>query len=149
MQVILLENVQNLGTLGDQVNVKPGYARNFLIPHGKAVASTPENLAEFEARRAELERQQADVVDSAKARAAALEGLTVTVHCKAGEEGKLFGSVGTQDVADAVVAAGHQVQRTEVRLSADSIRQTGEYQVAIHLHADLDAAITVIVEPES
>lgn len=147
MQLILLENVLNLGVLGDQVNVKPGYARNFLIPHGKAVAATPENQADFEARRAELEQQQAQVAAGAQSRAEALEGLSITVQSKAGEEGKLFGSVGAQDIANAATAAGQAVQRGEVRLP-ESIRQTGEYQVSIHLHADLDATITLTVEAE-
>ena len=126
MEIILLEKVQNLGGLGDKVRVKPGYARNFLIPGGKAVAATPANIAAFEERRAELERQQAEIVAAAQARAAKLEGLRVVVRRKAGEEGKLFGSVGPADVAEAITAAGVAVERGEVRLHGDSVRQTGE-----------------------
>jgi large subunit ribosomal protein L9 len=146
MQIILLEKIQNLGVLGDTVDVKPGYARNFLIPGGKAVAASEENMAEFESRRAELERQQAEVVNAAKARAAKLEDLRIVVTHRAGEEGKLFGSVGPADVAEAVTATGTEIDRSEVRIP-ESIRQIGEYSVEIHLHADVVVPITLDVQP--
>ena len=149
MQVILLEKVQNLGELGETVKVKPGFARNFLLPRGKAVLATPSNLADFEARRAELERQQAEVVAAARARASKLDGMRVVVTRRAGDEGKLFGSVGPADVAEAIVAAGVDVERAEVRMHGDSIRQTGEYEVEVQLHADVVTPITVAVEAEA
>ena len=148
MQVILLEKVQGLGELGEEVPVKPGYARNFLIPKGKAVAATEENRAGFESRRAELERRQAEAVDGAEARAAALEGTTLTVARKAGSGGRLFGSVGPADVAEAIGATGVEVQRSELRLSATPIRQTGEYEVLVRLHPEVEAKLTLVVEAE-
>ena len=148
MQVILLERVQNLGELGDSVKVKPGYARNYLIPKGRAVIATPRNLAEFEARRAELERQEAEALAAVQARADALEGAQVTLARKTGEEGKLFGSVGPQDVADALTRAGTPVARHEVRLLNDTLRQVGDYQVGVHLYAGVEASITVHVVAE-
>ena len=149
MQVILLKNVQNLGELGDTVKVRPGYARNFLIPGGQAVAATRSNLEAFEARRAELERQQAQAIAAATARADKLEGLRVVVSCKAGDEGKLFGSVGPADVAEAITGAGVEVERSEVRMQGDSIRQLGEYEVDVQFHADVIATLTVSVEAEA
>lgn len=149
MQVILLEKVLNLGELGETVKVKPGYARNFLLPGGKAVLATADNMAEFEQRRAELERQQAEAVAAAKAQAEKLEGLRVVVQCKAGEEGKLFGSVGPIDVADAINAAGVEVERSQVRMHGDAIRQLGDYEVDVQFHADVAATITVAVEAEA
>lgn len=148
MQVILLERVQNLGELGDSVNVKPGFARNFLIPQGRAVVATKENLAEFEARRAELERQEAEALAAVQARAAALEGVEVTLTRKTGEEGKLFGSVGPQDIADALTENGTPVARHEVRLVGDTLRQIGDYEVGVHLYAGVEASITVRVVAE-
>ena len=148
MQVILLENVQNLGVLGDTVKVRPGYARNFLIPHGKAVAATPANVAEFEARRAELERQQGEIIAAARTRAEAIDGLEITIAQKAGEEGKLFGSVGTVDIAESITAAGHEVARAEVRLPGDAIRQVGEHPIVIHLHTEVEANVMLHVIPE-
>ena len=148
MQVILLEKVQNLGELGESVNVRPGYARNFLIPQGKAVLATPENMAEIEARRAELERHEAELLAAAKARAESLSGLVVTIARKTAEEGKLFGSVGPQDIAEAVAAQGIEIERHEVRLPHDTLRQVGEYSVGVHLHVDVDAEITVHIVPE-
>lgn len=148
MQVILLERVQNLGELGDSVKVKPGYARNFLIPQGRAVIATSANLAEFEARRAELERQEAEALAAVQARAQALEGTEITIARKTGEEGKLFGSVGPQDIADALTAVGLEVGRHEVRLLSDTLRQTGDYEVGVHLYADVEASITVHVVTE-
>lgn len=148
MQVILLERVQNLGELGDSVKVKPGYARNFLIPQGRAAIATSANLAEFEARRAELERQEAEALAAVQARAQALEGTEITIARKTGEEGKLFGSVGPQDIADALTAVGLEVGRHEVRLLSDTLRQTGDYEVGVHLYADVEASITVHVVTE-
>jgi large subunit ribosomal protein L9 len=148
MQVILLERVQNLGELGDSVKVKPGYARNYLIPQGRAVIATADNVAEFEARRAELERQEAEALALVQARADALQGKEVTLARKTGEEGKLFGSVGPQDIADALTEAGTAVSRHEVRLINDTLRQVGEHEVRIHLYADVEAAITVHIIPE-
>ena len=148
MDIILLEKVQNLGALGDTVRVKPGYARNFLIPGGKAVAATPANIAAFEARRAELEKAQAEAVAAAQARGAKLEDLRIVVRRKAGEEGKLFGSVGPADVAEAITAAGVELERSEVRMAGDSVRQVGEYAVEIVLHADVIAQVTLAVEAE-
>ena len=148
MQVILLERVQSLGELGDSVKVKPGYARNYLIPQGKAVIATARNLAEFEARRAELERQEAEALAVVQARADALEGVEVTLARKTGEEGKLFGSVGPQDIADALTEAGKPVARHEVRLPYDTLRQVGDYQVGVHLYADVEPSISVHVVAE-
>ena len=148
MQVILLERVQNLGELGDSVKVKPGYARNYLIPQGRAVIATAENLAEFEARRAELERQEAEALAVVQARAAALEGREVTLARKTGEEGKLFGSVGPQDIADALTESGTPVSRHEVRLLSDTLRQVGEHEVHVHLYAGVEASITVHIVAE-
>ena len=145
MQVILLESVQNLGELGATVKVKSGFARNFLIPKGKAVAATAANLKEFEARRAEYERQQEEVLAVARSRAEGLEGLVVAIERKAGEEGKLFGSVGAGDVAEAITAAGVEVQRAEVRLPEPVLRQVGDYEVTIALHARAHAKVTVQV----
>jgi len=148
MQVILLERVQNLGELGDSVKVKPGYARNYLIPQGRAVIATAENVAEFEARRAELERQEAEALALVQARAEALQGKEVTLARKTGEEGKLFGSVGPQDIADALTEAGTAVSRHEVRLINDTLRQVGEHEVRIHLYADVESSITVHIISE-
>lgn len=148
MQVILLEKVHNLGALGDSVQVRPGYARNFLIPKGKAVLSTPANMAEFEGRRAELEREQARIETEARARAANIEGVRVVVTRRAGEGGRLFGSVGPGDVAEAVSAAAAPVERSEVRMPGDSIRQLGEYAVEIQFNADVSATVTLVVEAE-
>ena len=147
MQVILLDMVQNLGALGDTVNVKPGYARNYLIPGGHAVVANEENRAVFETRRAELESQQADIIARAKARAKGLEGVSVSISRKAGDEGKLFGSVGAIDVVEALVAAGHQVERSEVSVP-ESIRQLGEYSIEVRLEADVHVSIQVLVVVE-
>lgn len=148
MQVILLERVQNLGELGDSVKVKPGYARNYLIPQGRAVIATPANVAEFEARRAQLEDQEAQALAAVQARADALEGQEVTLARKTGEEGKLFGSVGPQDIADALTEGGTPVARNEVRLANDTLRQIGDYEVGVHLYADVEASITVHIVSE-
>ena len=145
MDVILLEKIANLGNLGDKVSVKGGYARNFLLPQGKATAATAENVAAFEARRAELERLAAEKRASAEARAAQLNELEITITATAGDEGKLFGSIGTADIADALTGAGLEVAKSEVRLPNGTIRQTGEYEVALHLHTDVEASIRLVV----
>lgn len=148
MEIILLEKIPNLGNLGDKVSVRPGYGRNYLIPKGKAVAATAEKLAEFERRRAELEKKAADELAAAQARSEAIAQLAVTISRKAGEEGRLYGSVGTKDIAEAATAAGVPVQRHEVRLPTGPIRQTGEYEVRLHLHGDVDATLRVTVVGE-
>ncbi|HET8710957.1 MAG TPA: 50S ribosomal protein L9, partial [Spongiibacteraceae bacterium] len=145
MQVILLEKVGRLGNLGDQVNVKPGYGRNYLLPLGKAVAATKENIAEFETRRAALEAAAAERRGTAEARAAKLAELVVTIAANAGDEGKLFGSIGTRDIADAITAAGVAVEKSEVRLPNGVIRETGEFQVDVQLHSDVMQAIILRV----
>lgn len=148
MEVILLEKVENLGSLGDRVKVRAGYGRNYLIPQGKAKRATAENVRFFEARRAELERAAAEALAEANQRAEALAGLNVTVIAKAGEEGKLFGSVGTQDIADAVTAAGVAIGRHEVRLPEGPLRITGDYEIELHLHTDVNASVAVTVSAE-
>ncbi len=148
MEVILLEKVDNLGDLGDKVKVSPGYGRNYLLPQGKAKPATPENVKYFEERRAELERQAADVLAAAEARKSQIDGLSVIIKAKAGDEGKLFGSVGTSDIADAAAATGVELERQEVRLPEGPLRVVGSYDIAVHLHTDVDAVITVVVEAE-
>ncbi|MDG9730060.1 50S ribosomal protein L9 [Ignatzschineria sp. RMDPL8A] len=148
MQVILLEKIHNLGSLGDTVDVKPGYARNYLLPQGKAAEATETNVALFEERRAELEAQQAEILADAQARGEKLEGLVITMAVKAGSEGRLFGSVTAHDIADAITNAGVKLERKEVRIPQGSIRAIGEHTVALHLHADVQVNITVNVTPE-
>lgn len=149
MDVILLENIGNLGGLGDKVTVRPGYGRNFLIPQGKAVPATAENVAAFEARRAELERAAAEAEAAARTRAEAIDALEmITIPAHAGEEGKLFGSVGTRDIAAAITAAGCEVDKSEVRLPDGALRETGEYTIAVQLHGEVMAHVTVTVVPE-
>ncbi len=148
MEIILLEKIANLGNLGDKVTVRPGYGRNFLIPKGKAVRATAEKLAEFEQRRAELEKKAAADLAAAQARAEAIGKLNVTISQKAGEEGRLYGSVGTKDIADAVTAAGVEVHKHEVRLPNGPIRQTGDYAITVHVHADLDATLALKIVGE-
>lgn len=148
MEVILLEKVQNLGSLGDTVTVKPGYGRNFLFPKGKAVPATEANVADFEARRAELEKAAAEKADAAEARRATLEGVSVTITRKASEEGKLFGSVGSIDIAEALTAAGTEVCKSEIRLPEGSMRHTGEYDVTVHLNTDVDATVKLVIVGE-
>lgn len=146
MEVILLEKVGKLGNIGDRVNIKAGYGRNFLVPQGKAVYATADNIAEFEARRAELEQAAAEKKSAAEARAAqlaALPALTLTAH--AGDEGKLFGSIGTQDIADAVTAAGVEISRSEVRLPEGALRELGEYEVDIQLHSEVTQPVQLSV----
>ena len=148
MEVILLEKVENLGSLGDRVNVKPGYGRNFLIPSGKATPATEEHIKAFEARRAELEKAASAALSEAEARRDMLSDMTVTIAAKAGEEGKLFGSVGTADIAAAIVAAGVEVERSEVRLPEGAFRELGEYRVQLHLHTDVNTELTLVIEAE-
>ena len=145
MQVILLEKVGKLGDLGDQVNVKAGYGRNFLIPLGKAVPASASNVADFEARRAELEAVAAEKVAAAQARADKLAGVVVTMESNAGEEGKLFGSIGTRDIADAISATGNEVAKSEVKMPEGVIRELGEYDVSIQLHSDVTTVVKVVV----
>jgi large subunit ribosomal protein L9 len=148
MQVILLEKVGRLGNLGDQVNVKSGYGRNFLIPYGKAVAATKNNIGEFERRRAELEAAAAERRADAEARGAKLLELAVTIAGNAGDEGKLFGSIGTRDIAEAITAAGVEVHKSEVRLPNGVIREIGEFDITIQLHSDLSQDIKLRVVAE-
>lgn len=150
MQVILLDKVTNLGGLGDQVNVKAGYARNFLVPQGKAVPATRKNVEYFEARRAELEAKLADVQAEAEARAAKINELgSVTIVSKAGDEGKLFGSIGSRDIADAITAAGVNLAKNEVRLPNGVLRTTGDHDVSIQVHSDVFATLNVVIVPEA
>jgi large subunit ribosomal protein L9 len=148
MEVILLEKVANLGNIGDRVKVKSGYGRNFLLPQGKATLATAANIAAFEARRVELERKQADELGAARARAAQLEKIGLRLSAKAGAEGKLFGSLGTVDIAEACTAAGVPVERSEVRLPAGPIRTVGEHHIDLHLHTDVNVTVRVEVIAE-
>lgn len=148
MEVILLQKVENLGNLGDKVKVRAGYGRNFLIPQGKAKPATATNVAEFEKRRAELEKQAADMFAAALERKAGLDGKSVTINSKAGQEGKLFGSVGTVDIAEALTSAGLKVERKEVRMPQGPIRMAGEHKVEIHLHTDVNVEVTITVVAE-
>lgn len=146
MQIILLDKVANLGSLGDQVEVKSGYARNFLFPQGKAVPATAANISKFEERRAELEAKLAADLAAAEQRAEQVNALeAVVITSKAGDEGKLFGSIGTRDIADAVTAAGVAVKKSEVLLPNGTLREVGEYSVELHLHSDVFATVTVQV----
>ena len=149
MQIILLEKVINLGQLGDVVKVKNGYARNFLVPHGKAKRATPENLAEFEKRRAELEKQQGDILVQAQSRAEKLNGMLVQITQKAGVDGKLFGSVTTADIADALNAQGFEVTKGEIRMPDGPLKQVGDHDVTLGLHSDVTATIKVSVLGET
>jgi large subunit ribosomal protein L9 len=148
MEVILLEKIANLGNLGDKVTVKRGYGRNYLIPKGKAVSATAEKLAEFEQRRAELEKKEAEVLAAAQDRAEAIGGLGLTIAQKAGEEGRLYGSIGTKDIADAATSAGVSIKKQEVRLPDGPIRHTGEFEIQIHLHPEVDGVLKIQVVPE-
>ena len=150
MQIILLDKVANLGGLGDNVAVKSGYARNFLFPQGKAVPATKANIEKFEARRAELEAKLADDLTAANDRAAKLAALgEVTIASKAGDEGKLFVSVGTRDIADAITEAGVKVSKAEVKLPTGTLRETGEYEIDVQLHAEVTATVKVVVIAEA
>jgi large subunit ribosomal protein L9 len=148
MEIILLQKVANLGNIGDRVKVKSGYGRNFLLPHGKATLATPDNVAKFEARRAEFEKVARGELESAQRRAAKLQGFKLTLTAKAGSEGKLFGSIGTADIATGVKAAGHDIERSEVRLPSGPIRQAGEHQVQLHLHTDVTVEVQLVIVPE-
>jgi len=150
VEVILLEKIRNLGSLGEQVRVKPGYARNFLIPHSKAVYATKENIAKFEQRRAQLEKVAAEKLQQATTRQQALNALSViSVTVKAGEEGKLFGSIGARDLADMITKAGVEVEKREIRLSEGAIRLVGEYEIIIDLEGDVTAVVKLNVVSES
>jgi large subunit ribosomal protein L9 len=148
MEIILLEKINNLGAMGDRVKVKPGYGRNYLMPQGKAKPATPENIAAFEAMRADLEKAASEALAAAAARRERLADLKITIAAKCGDEGKLFGSVGTGDIADAVSATGVAVERHEVRLPNGVFRQVGEYAVQLHLHTDVDATIQLAIIAE-
>lgn len=148
MEVILLEQVNKLGALGEQVTVKPGYGRNFLIPSGKATLATPENLEKFEARRAELEQAQADALSAAKTQAEKIDGLVLTLRRKVSSGGKLFGSVGAVDIVEAAAAAGVTLSRQAIRLEDGPFKQVGEYEVEVHLSADVDAMIKLAIASE-
>jgi len=149
MQVILMEKVVNLGNLGDVVKVRDGFARNFLIPQGKAKRATPDNLKAFEARRAELEKAQADSLAKAQERAAKLEGLMVQITQKAGVDGRLFGSVGNYDIVEALEKQGVEIERSQVRMPQGPLKQVGDYPIQIALHGDVVATITVSVLGEA
>ena len=148
MNVILLEKVRNLGDLGDQVRVRSGYGRNFLIPQGKAAIANEANKAQFEARRAELEKHQADILVKAKARGEKMAGAKVEIQSKAGDEGKLFGSIGTADIAEAMTTAGHPLERAEIHLPNGPLKQIGDFEIPVSLHAEVNFKITVSVVVE-
>ncbi len=148
MEVILLEKIANLGNIGDRVRVKPGFGRNFLLPRGKATVATVANIALFEARRADLEKKQADELAAAGERVAAAARLTISLTAKAGSEGKLFGSLGTADIAEACTAAGVEIRRSEIRLPNGPIRTVGKHSVDLHFHSDIDATIEITVIAE-
>jgi large subunit ribosomal protein L9 len=145
MEVILLEKIAKLGNLGDKVSVKSGFGRNFLIPYGKAAPATEANLADFEARRAELQAAADASLAAAQQRAEALADFSVTIGSNAGEEGKLFGSIGTRDIADAISAAGHAVEKSEVVMSMGAIREIGSFEITLRLHSDVSTAVAVEV----
>lgn len=148
MQIILREKIRRVGALGELVNVKPGYARNFLIPEGKAMMATKSNLQKFEAERAELEKIAVEVLKAAETRAEKLKDLTITIAASAGEGGKLFGSIGTRDISDAITKNGIEIHKHEVRMPNGVIRQTGEYEIDLHLHTDVSLPVKVNVIPE-
>ena len=149
MQVILMEKLANLGDLGEVVKVKDGYARNYLIPHGKAKRATEANIKAFEARRVELEKAQADALGRAQQRGAKLDGLTVQIVQKAGVDGRLFGSVTNYDIVEALTKQGHEVERSQVRMPDGPLKQVGDYKLQIALHPDVIVAINVAVVGES
>ncbi|MFQ6023976.1 MAG: 50S ribosomal protein L9 [Acidiferrobacterales bacterium] len=148
MRVILLEEVQNLGNLGDEVKVKPGYARNYLIPYGKAVVANAENRAIFEARRAELENTHVEALAKARERAVAMDGVAVQIVRKVGEEGKLFGSVSTRDIVEAMAQAGHELERSEVHLATGPIKEVGDHETSVTLHPEVHIKVIVSVVGE-
>ena len=145
MNVILLDNVENLGSIGDLVKVKPGYGRNFLIPQGKAALATPENIKEIEARRAELEKAAAEELAAAKARADAVDGVELVIPANAGSEDKLFGSVGPIDIVEAMKGIQVEIERSEVRMPDGPIHELGEYEIGVHLHSEVNATVKVRV----
>ena len=149
MDIILLQRIKNLGKLGDKVSVKAGYGRNYLIPQGQAVAATEANTAAFEARRAELEKAEADILAAAQARASQLDEVNIVITAKAGDEGKLFGSIGTRDIAEALTNSGLEVDRAEIKLPEGTLRHIGEYNVDIQLHHDVTATILVTILSEN
>ena len=148
MEVILLEKIANLGALGDRVTVKAGYGRNYLIPQAKAVAATADNVEAFESRRDELEKEAAQILSAAEARATAVAALELTISANAGEEGKLFGSVGARDIAQAAADAGVELDRSEIRLPDGPVREVGEYAIEVGLHPEVETSLKVIVVPE-
>jgi len=148
MDVILLTKVANLGNIGDRVTVKSGYGRNFLLPKGKATLATPDNVKKFEARRAELEKVAREQFADAEKRAAAFKDFKLAITAKAGTEGKLFGSIGTADIAEACTAQGHKLARAEVRLPTGPLRTVGDHMVALHLHTDIDVQLPVVITAE-
>ncbi len=148
MEVILLEKVRNLGNLGDTVKVRAGFGRNYLIPHGKAVIANDKNKASFEARRAELEKHAADELTKAQARAAKMQGATVQITAKAGEEGKLFGSIGTADIAEAITASGFPLERAEIHLPTGPLKHIGDFEIPVSLHTEVSFKIHVSVVAE-
>ena len=148
MDVILLQKVANLGSIGDRVKVKSGYARNYLVPTGRATMATVSNIAKFEAQRHELEAKAAAELTAAQGRAQKFENFKLEIKAKAGTEGKLFGSIGTTDIAEAASKAGQQIERSEVRMPTGPIRTTGEHQVQLHLHTDVDVTLPVTVIAE-
>ncbi len=149
MQVILLEKIRNLGELGDSVTVANGYGRNFLLPQGKAVPATKDNIEKFEARRAELEKKASDELSAAQARADKFADFTVTIQAYAGDEGKLFGSVGTKDIAEASTEAGVALEKHEVRLPNGALRTIGEFDVDIHLHSDVETTLKLVITAQA
>jgi large subunit ribosomal protein L9 len=148
MEVILLQKVANLGNIGDRVKVRSGYGRNFLLPQGKATLATADNVARFEARRTELERLAREHLTSAEERAAAMKEFKLTIHAKAGTEGKLFGSIGTSDIAEAATREGFKVERSEVRMPTGPLRTVGEHLIHLHLHADVDVPLHIVIVAE-
>jgi len=148
MDVILLTKVANLGNIGDRVKVKSGYGRNFLLPKGKATLATPDNVKKFEARRAELEKIARDQFQDAESRAAAFKDFKLQITAKAGTEGKLFGSIGTADIAEACTAQGHKLARAEVRLPTGPLRTVGDHMITVHLHTDIDVQLPVVITAE-
>jgi large subunit ribosomal protein L9 len=149
MEVILLEKIANLGNLGDKVTIKAGYGRNFLIPTGKAVPATATKVAEFEARRAELEKIALEKLNAAKARAEALGKLAIVITHKAGDEGRLFGSIGTHNIADAITVAGVAIEKHEIRMPHGAIRHLGDFDIDIALHTDVIATMSIKIAPEA
>ncbi len=149
MDVILMENIENLGSVGDKVTVKAGFARNYLVPQGKAKMATAENLAEFEARRAELEKAAAEALANAQARKAAIDALDVIeIAARVGSEGKLFGSIGVADISDAISTLGEAVEKSEIRMPEGPVRETGEHVIDIHLYTDVDTQVTINIVGE-